>query len=58
MPVYGVGLYTEVLDGARVDNRMIHSVLYAAVTQTVVEEPDDIRLVDGWADDLGSAVTT
>ena len=58
VPVYGLGLYTEVLDGARVDNRMIHSVLYAAVTQTEVEEPDDILLVDGWTDDLGSAVTT
>lgn len=48
---WGQGPYTEALEG-RLDNAWIHAILYGAVTQTDVQAPDEVPLVDGYLADL------
>ncbi len=51
--VFGLGEAAAVLDGQRLDNAWVHSVLRSAVTGDPVIEPEEVWLPDGYTEDLG-----
>lgn len=55
--VFGIGPYTDVFAGQRLDNTWVHAVMDAAVNQSrYVTAPDESLLVDGRTTDLGAVV--
>jgi alkaline phosphatase len=58
VPVYGYGTPAATVDGQRLQNTWIYSVLRAAVTNSAVQAPAQPLVVDGDTADLGAPITT
>lgn len=59
VPVYGLGPYTDVLDGVRQDQLWVNAVLTAAVDgRDSVQSPSVPALIDGSTAELGPALVT